>query len=143
MSDGDDDDDDDDGEQDAQRCGGLVSDHELYSSASATCSAQRPFCAPSPPSSAQSSNLFIMVGRNAGSPSDTACSQRDRVAFAQKPSRGLPASSSKNSESLYCPGEYLLNPGSYPRLTLDFHTNKRIIDEVVRIALAPRPHPQV
>ena len=24
-------------------------------------------------------------------------------------------------------------PKSYPRLTLDFHTNKRIIDEVVRV----------
>ena len=24
---------------------------------------------------------------------------------------------------------------SYPRLTLDFHTNKRVIDEVVRIRL--------
>jgi len=28
---------------------------------------------------------------------------------------------------------------SYPRLTLDFHTNKRIIDEVVRIYGFVRP----
>ena len=32
-------------------------------------------------------------------------------------------------------------PYSYPRLTLDFHTNKRIIDEVVRVARLPCSSP--
>ncbi|KAH9474904.1 40S ribosomal protein S17 [Psilocybe cubensis] len=47
------------------------------------------------------------------------------VAFARKPPRGPPESSSKNIVI-----ELIVPIDSYPRLTLDFHTNKRIIDEV-------------
>jgi hypothetical protein len=59
-----------------------------------------------------------------------------RAAFALRLPRGPLGFSLKNSAYLF--GEGIIDtvpyrPHSYPRLTLDFHTNKRIIDEVVRI----------
>jgi hypothetical protein len=61
--------------------------------------------------------------------------QNNRVAFAQKQQRGLLAFSSRNSNHFRAnlAVQVLISVPSYPRLTLDFHTNKRIIDEVVSI----------
>lgn len=57
-----------------------------------------------------------------------------RAAFAPRPRRGPPACSSRSSERPpRIPDKSTRsNPQtrSYPRLTLDFHTNKRLIDEV-------------
>ena len=57
-----------------------------------------------------------------------------RAVFVPKPPRGLLVFWSKNSEtrSQFLKGYLNSKFASYPRLTLDFHTNKRIIDEVVR-----------
>jgi hypothetical protein len=57
-----------------------------------------------------------------------------RAVSEPKPPSVLPVSSLKNSLSIRRTAQTLLLIyifTSYPRLTLDFHTNKRIIDEVV------------
>ena len=72
----------------------------------------------------------------------TLCLFSCRAAFEPRLQRGLPVFSLKNSEaqtaSVYLGRRYSCVTSSYPRLTLDFHTNKRIIDEVVSPAINDR-----
>lgn len=61
----------------------------------------------------------------------------ERVVFVQRPPRELLVFLLKNSSSTRNilhreEKKLMLVIYSYPRLTLDFHTNKRLIDEVVR-----------